>query len=125
MDAEKTRMLEMVRARMRDCLNTYLEGTVAALYSGEWFPQEVRLGQTCDDRIVAEGRGYEPDSEDTGYGLRLTLTLGDETECMIEVPGYPQQIHRDLAPGVGVPTTDEALQIYLDAFGHPEVRGDE
>lgn len=108
MEAEKTRMLEMERVRMRDRLDAYLEGTVAALYSGDWLLGDICLGHAGDDRIVAYGiAGSEP----FGVGVKVTLVIGDETECVVEVEGYPVQVHRDLAPGVPVPTTDEALEI--------------
>ena len=110
------------RAAARRRLDAYLTGTLPVLDAGGW---EAHLGVTSGaDHIVTGGIGYEPGSEDTGYELRLTLIPGRETECVIEMLGHPHQIHRDLPLGVPVPTTDEALRIYLDAFGHPE-DGDE
>ncbi|MDP9477981.1 MAG: hypothetical protein M3R38_20250 [Actinomycetota bacterium] len=107
-------------------LDTYLTGTLPVLEAGGWRTQEACLGlYSGSDRIVAEGEGYDSESVGSGCELQLTLILGRETECMIEVLGYPQQVHRTLAPGVPAPTTDEALRIYLSAFGHPDDEGDE
>lgn len=108
MYAEKMAMLKMERARMRDRLDAYLEGTVPALYSGDWLLGEICLGYAGDDRIVASGiAGSEP----SGVGVEMTLVIGRETDCVVEVEGCPFQVHRDLAPGVPVPTTDEVLEI--------------
>lgn len=100
------------RTAAQNRLDTYLVGTLPVLDASGWKPQGVHLGLAgSEDRIVA----YHWDDEG-GEPIRVTLliTHNGASYC-VERPSLEGRVEGNLAPGVSVPTPQEARELY---FGH-------
>ena len=119
---QKTTSLEEYRGAAAR-LNTYVTGTMPVLDAGRWEVQEVHLGfDGGGDHIIAHqhdegGFEYRLTLSPNIHGSSYVVTREGEDEFLKRIRGY-------LAPGVGIPTADEAIGKYLDTFGIAE-RGDE
>ena len=119
---QKTTPLEKYREAAAR-LNTYVTGTMPVLDAGRWEVQEVHLGfDGGPDHIVAHQH------DDGGFEYRLTLTPNIYGSSSVVTREGEEELLKSLrgnhAPGVPVPTADEAIGKYLDAFGIAE-QGDE
>ena len=101
------------RAAARRRLDAYLTGTLSVLDAGGWETHEVSLGlaEGVEDRVVA----YHGDED----AIRLTLIVArDGLSYLIEKSGDDGGVEGNLAPGVPVPTPQQAQDLYFEGIGH-------
>ena len=99
------------RAAARHRLGAYLTGTLSVLDVGGWETHEVSLGlvRGREDRVVA----YYGDEGEEAYRLTLLISR-DGLSYLIEKSGDERGVQGYLAPGVPIPTPQEAREWYLN-----------
>lgn len=98
------------RTAAQNRLDTYLVGTLPVLDASGWKPQGVYLGLgSSEDRIVAYH--WNDDGEEP-IRVTLLITHNGASYC-VERPSLEGRVKGNLAPGVSIPTPQEARELYF------------